>query len=185
MQRLPTPDPAILAPAGIDVALQSRRGFVTGAAALMGSVALIGGCASSPRGDGGSGSASRLDDAQAREVTMHAMTLVGTPYRWGGNTPSGGFDCSGLIVYVYLHSAQLGLPRTVAELQHAGEPIDRRSIRAGDLVFFGRRRGAATHAGIYVGDGRFVHAPSNGGRVGLSRMDTGYWGGQFLAVRRP
>jgi cell wall-associated NlpC family hydrolase len=184
MQRLPTADPAILAPAGIDPALQSRRGFVTGAAALIGSVALLGGCASSPRGDGSGGSVSRLDDVQAREVTMHAMTLVGTPYRWGGNTPDGGFDCSGLIVYVYRRSAQIGLPRTVAELQHAGEPVDRRSIRAGDLVFFGRRR-AATHAGIYVGDGRFVHAPSTGGRVGLSRMDTGYWGGQFLAVRRP
>ncbi|CAN7444529.1 C40 family peptidase [Pseudorhodoferax sp. LjRoot39] len=127
--------------------------------------------------------AGRLDPEGASDVAMHALGLVGTPYRYGGNTPDGGFDCSGLIGYVYRHGITPVLaPRTVAQLAGWGAEVERDTLRTGDLVVFGSR---ATHAGIYVGEGRFVHAPSTGGTVRLDRLDGPYWSRQPVAFRRP
>jgi cell wall-associated NlpC family hydrolase len=128
----------------------------------------------------------RLAPDAARDVAMHALGLVGTPYRYGGNTPDGGFDCSGLIGYVYRHGMTPVLaPRTVALLSDWGDEVDRAALRTGDLVVFGARRARPTHAGIYVGEGRFVHAPSTGGTVRLDRLDGPYWSRQQVAYRRP
>jgi cell wall-associated NlpC family hydrolase len=130
--------------------------------------------------------ASQLAPEDAQDVAMHAMGLVGTPYRYGGNTPEGGFDCSGLIGYVYRHSSKpVQAPRTVAQLSDWGSSVDRNSLRTGDLVVFGSRLSRPTHAGIYVGEGRFVHAPSTGGTVRLDRLDGPYWVRQSQAFRRP
>lgn len=128
--------------------------------------------------------ASRLRPEQANDVTLYALGLVGTPYRYGGNTPESGFDCSGLIKHVYQSRAGLNAPRTVAQLQHWGEPLPGEALRSGDLVLFAKR-GAPTHAGIYVGDGRFVHAPSTGGEVRLDTLNSRYWAAQRMAFRRP
>jgi cell wall-associated NlpC family hydrolase len=151
------------------------------AAALL----VLGGCASPPRAPEANNIASavpsRLSVDQANDVTLYALSLVGTPYRYGGNTPDGGFDCSGLIGYVYQSRAGLRLPRTVAQLQGEGQAVPRDQLRTGDLVVFGR----GTHAGIYVGEGRFVHAPSTGGEVRLDPLDTRYWASQKVAFRRP
>lgn len=150
------------------------------AAALL----VLGGCSTAPRAPAGgmvSELPSRLSLDQANDVTLYALSLVGTPYRYGGNTPDGGFDCSGLIAYVYQSRAGLRLPRTVAQLQSAGQAVPREALRTGDLVVFGR----GTHAGIYVGEGRFVHAPSTGGEVRLDPLDTRYWASQKVAFRRP
>ena len=125
-----------------------------------------------------------LSDEQAHDITIHALGLVGTPYRYGGNTPDSGFDCSGLIGYVYRSRAGKSPPRTVAQLDQWGLPIAAQSLRSGDLVVFGRGR-APNHAGIYVGEGRFVHAPSSGGTVRLDRLDAKHWAGQRPAFRRP
>jgi cell wall-associated NlpC family hydrolase len=126
---------------------------------------------------------SRLSSDAASDVAVHALGLVGTPYRYGGNTPDGGFDCSGLIGYVYRHGVMPVLaPRTVAQLSGWGAEVDRSILRTGDLVVFGAR---ATHAGIYVGEGRFVHAPSTGGTVRLDRLDGPHWSRQPVAFRRP
>ena len=116
-------------------------------------------------------------------VAMHAMGLVGTPYRYGGNTPESGFDCSGLIGYVHWESARVRMPRTVAELSGWGQPVPLDAVRTGDVAVF-TVRGRANHAGIYVGNGRFVHAPSSGGTVKLDRLDSGYWARQGLQFRR-
>ncbi len=124
-----------------------------------------------------------LTPAQADDIAIHALGLVGTPYRYGGNTPEGGFDCSGLIGYVYSSRAGRAPPRTVAQLGSFGEPVRADEIRTGDLVLFGR--GRPTHAGIYVGEGRFVHAPSTGGTVRLDALAGVYWSKQPLEVRRP
>lgn len=125
----------------------------------------------------------RLAPDAASDVAMHALGLVGTPYRYGGNTPDGGFDCSGLIGYVYRHGTTPVLPpRTVAQLADWGAEVGREALRTGDLVVFGSR---ASHAGIYVGEGRFVHAPSTGGTVRLDRLDGPYWSRQRVAFRRP
>lgn len=126
---------------------------------------------------------SDISDAQASDITINALGLVGTPYRYGGNTPEGGFDCSGLIGYVYRNQTDMKPPRTVAQLGGYGQPLDRAQLRSGDLVLFGR--GQPTHAGIYVGQGRFVHAPSTGGTVRLDRLDGPYWSRQMASFRRP
>jgi cell wall-associated NlpC family hydrolase len=126
----------------------------------------------------------RLSPDQAEDVTLYALGLVGTPYRFGGNTPDGGFDCSGLIDHVYQARVGLKAPRTVAKLQYWGEPVPNDALRSGDLVLFAQR-GGATHAGIYVGDGRFVHAPSTGGTVRLDDLNSRYWASQRTSFRRP
>jgi hypothetical protein len=122
----------------------------------------------------------------ANEVLMRAIGLVGTPYRYGGNTPEGGFDCSGLIVYVFREATGLGLPRTTRDLLDMQAPeVAEDELRPGDLVFFNtRRRARVSHAGIYVGEGRFVHAPSTGGTVRLDRMDNDYWSRRYVGARR-
>lgn len=120
----------------------------------------------------------------ALEVAFHAMSLVGTPYRLGGNTPQDGFDCSGLIRYVYLATTGKSLPRTVVQLSRIGQRIDLSQARAGDLVFFDTA-GAYSHAGIFVGNARFVHAPSTGGVVRIERIESPYWTRRFTAVVRP
>ncbi|PZQ57837.1 MAG: hydrolase Nlp/P60 [Variovorax paradoxus] len=150
--------------------------------------ALLAGCASPPTG-GRLPAAPRttyyppLTPSQSDDIAIHALGLVGTPYRYGGNTPDSGFDCSGLIGYVYRSRAGLVPPRTVAQLSGFGEPVGIDEIRTGDLVLFGR--GRPTHAGIYVGEGRFVHAPSTGGTVRLDQLAGVYWSKQPMEVRRP
>ncbi|QHI99919.1 hydrolase Nlp/P60 [Xylophilus rhododendri] len=124
-----------------------------------------------------------LSQEQSADIAVHALGLVGTPYRYGGNTPEGGFDCSGLIGYVYRLRAGIAPPRTTAELGDFGHSVGAGELRTGDLVIFGRFR--PTHAGIYVGDGRFVHAPSTGGEVRLDRLSSAYWSRQPVAFRRP
>lgn len=126
----------------------------------------------------------RLSVEQANDVTLHAISLVGTPYRWGGNTPESGFDCSGLIAYVYKAQAAIAAPRTVAALVQWGQAVPAAALRSGDLVVF-TQKGVANHAGIYVGEGRFVHAPSTGGTVRLDALGSGYWSRQPVSYRRP
>ncbi|MFC3606191.1 C40 family peptidase [Stutzerimonas tarimensis] len=122
----------------------------------------------------------------AHDVLFRALGLVGTPYRWGGNTPESGFDCSGLIGYVYNDVAGIALPRTTTEMSRmSAAQVKRDSLRAGDLVFFATNGGRrVSHAGIYVGDGRFVHAPSSGGTVRLDSLSNGYWQNTYLSARR-
>ncbi len=123
--------------------------------------------------------------ASADEVPLSAMSLIGTPYVWGGNTPESGFDCSGLIVYVYKGSG-IKLPRTTSAMSSMVSPsINRNALQAGDLVFFATNGGrTVSHAGIYVGDGRFVHAPSSGGVVKLNNLNENYWHKNFVLGKR-
>ena len=151
--------------------------------ALVAAVLLAAGCSSTPPRVARS-TPSVLTAEQASDIAIHALGLVGTPYRYGGNTPDSGFDCSGLIGYVYKSRAGVAPPRTVAQLNGFGQPIEADELRTGDLVVFGADR-APTHAGIYVGQGRFVHAPSTGGTVRLDQISAGYWARQKMAFRRP
>ncbi len=143
---------------------------------------LFTGCASRPPQERHANLPS-LSAEQSSDIAIHALGLVGTPYRYGGNTPDSGFDCSGLIGYVYKARAGVAPPRTVAQLAGFGEPINAQVLRTGDLVLFGGTR--PSHAGIFVGDGRFVHAPSTGGKVRLDRLDNPYWLHQSPTFRRP
>lgn len=124
------------------------------------------------------------DPAKANAVLMRALSLVGTPYRYGGNTPEGGFDCSGLVGFVYRDMLDLRLPRTAHELAGwEGPRIPPERLAAADLVFFGVG-GQVSHVGIYVGEGRFVHAPSTGGTVRLDRLDGPWWRDHYTGARR-
>lgn len=122
----------------------------------------------------------------ADDVLMRAIGLVGTPYRWGGNTPDSGFDCSGLIKYVYRDAAGISLPRSTREMIVMHAPtVDAKSLQSGDLVFFATNGGSqVSHAGIYVGEGRFVHAPSSGGTVRLDYLSNSYWAKAYLQAKR-
>jgi cell wall-associated NlpC family hydrolase len=124
------------------------------------------------------------DPAAANAVLMRAISLVGTPYTYGGNSPEGGFDCSGLVNYVFRDMLDLRLPRTSRALaEYQGPRIDARRLAPADLVFFGRG-GSVFHVGIYVGEGRFVHAPSTGGTVRLDHLDGPYWRDHYTGARR-
>ena len=124
------------------------------------------------------------DPAASNAVLMRAISLVGTPYQWGGNTPAGGFDCSGLVNYVYSDMLDLKLPRSSRDLAaYQGPRIAPDHLAAADLVFFGRA-GQVSHVGIYVGEGRFVHAPSSGGTVRLDRLDGPYWRDHYSGAKR-
>ena len=117
-------------------------------------------------------------------ILSKAVTLLGTPYRWGGTSPEGGFDCSGLVGYVFRTALGVELPRVSREMAKNGELVsDRAALIAGDLVFFGRR-GRVDHVGIYVGEGRFLHAPSTGKDVRVDNMSNSYWSGKFMQARR-
>jgi cell wall-associated NlpC family hydrolase len=122
---------------------------------------------------------------EANDILFRAIGLVGTPYHWGGNTPAGGFDCSGLVDYIYRTAARIQLPRT----SHEMASMDKRKVRrmtqlaSGDLVFFAIN-GGINHVGVYVGKGRFVHAPNSGGTVRLDDIDGPFWGNHFAYGRR-
>ncbi|MDO5610115.1 MAG: C40 family peptidase [Pseudomonadota bacterium] len=121
---------------------------------------------------------------QANSVLMRAISLVGTPYLWGGNTPESGFDCSGLVNYVFSDMLNLRLPRTSRELAALSAPaVDTGALATGDLVFFANA-GTVTHVGIYVGDGRFIHAPRTGGTVRMEQLDGRYWQARYAGARR-
>jgi cell wall-associated NlpC family hydrolase len=149
---------------------------------------ILGGCASS----GSDRSVAAKDygeagahSARSNEVLIRALGLVGTPYRYGGNTPAGGFDCSGLVDFVFLDAAGLRLPRGTRALVELDLPrIRRNKLQAGDLVFFNPGGGPASHIGIYVGEGRFVHAPSAGGTVRLDVLATDYWDRAYVEAKR-
>jgi cell wall-associated NlpC family hydrolase len=166
--------------------LNPQRRTLVNTLSLLPLAALVG-CATSVRdgpADADPPRESPMTDEQATEATLHAMALVGTPYRWGGNTPQSGFDCSGLIGYVYARASGITPPRTVRQISGWGQPVPASYLRSGDLVIFGSG-GNASHAGVYVGETRFVHAPSTGGTVRLNSVREPYWASRLMAYRRP
>ena len=114
-----------------------------------------------------------------------ALALRGTPYRPGGQLPATGFDCSGFVRYV-LRQHGIDVPRTVAAQFHAGIPIGRADIQAGDLVFFAITGAEPTHVGIAAepASKEFIHAPDEGASVRIERFDTKYWDARWLGARR-
>lgn len=118
------------------------------------------------------------------EISIQAMSLVGVPYRWGGNTPDSGFDCSGLVRYVVSRAASVNLPRTTADMSSRGESVEPDEIATGDLIFFNTTGRPHSHVGIYVGKLRFVNAPSTGGTVRIDYLTNPYWAKRFDGIRR-
>ena len=119
-----------------------------------------------------------------REIGLFALTLVGIDYLYGGESPERGLDCSGLIRYVFQHVTGVTLPRTAQELSRIGKDIRAADLEPGDLVFFNTRRFAFSHVGIYLGNDRFIHAPSRGGEVGVASLGSAYWQQRYNGARR-
>ena len=118
------------------------------------------------------------------DIVVRALTLIDTPYRHGGSTPQTGFDCSGLVRYVYNAVAARQLPRRSEDIGKLGESITRSQLEPGDLVFFNTLARAYSHVAIYIGEGRFLHAPARGGRVRIEALDDRYWRARFDGARR-
>ena len=113
-----------------------------------------------------------------------AMGFIGVPYRRGGNSVETGFDCSGLVRTIYEQAKGLALPRRANEQAAATEVIDKKDLQPGDLVFFNTMRRAFSHVGIYLGDGKFIHAPRSGAQVRVEDMQKSYWQRRFNGARR-
>ncbi len=123
---------------------------------------------------------------KVQAVLQRALALMGTPYRWGGTSPDSGFDCSGLVGYVFRTALGIELPRVSRDMvaQADAELVSNRDeLRQGDLVFFGLK-GRINHVGIYVGEGRFLHSPSRGKDVRVDSLITGYWANRYMNGRR-
>ena len=120
----------------------------------------------------------------AQDVALFALGMIGVDYRFGGETPARGLDCSGLIRYVFQEVTGVTLPRTSREMSRLGEKVAIADLAPGDLVFFNTRRFSFSHVGLYLGDNRFIHAPSTGGEVEVSTLTQAYWQRHFDGARR-
>jgi len=120
----------------------------------------------------------------AEELVTRAMGLLGVPYKFGGNSEVKGLDCSGLVRNVYEKTFGMVLPRRAEEQAAATETIARTELKPGDLVFFNTMKRAFSHVGIYVGDGKFIHAPRKGKSVKIDDMRSAYWQKRFNGARR-
>lgn len=134
-------------------------------------------CASTPKN-----SQVAVEKSASDRAAAHAAAMVGKPYRYGGTSPAG-FDCSGLVQFSY-KQAGLALPRETADQRRASQRVKLAELKRGDLLFFDERGRKASHVGIYVGERRFVHAPSSGKSVRNDSLDNPYWKKSLSEVRR-
>jgi cell wall-associated NlpC family hydrolase len=122
--------------------------------------------------------------AERSEALLQALLALGLDYRYGGNSPVTGFDCSGLVAHVYREAWGIDLPRNTLAQSKSGVPVSLSELQAGDLVFYDTLKRPYSHVGIYLGDGRFVHAPKSGARVRVESLESSYWARRFNGARR-
>ncbi len=120
----------------------------------------------------------------AGDLMMRALSLIGVRYRYGGNSPQTGLDCSGLVRLVFQDTLGLILPRRAEEMSRVGAAVPKSELQPGDLVFYNTLRRTFSHVGIYLGEGRFIHAPASGGKVRIENMHMPYWTQRFNGARR-
>ncbi|MBJ7265231.1 MAG: C40 family peptidase [Burkholderiaceae bacterium] len=165
--------------------------FVIASAALIVGLASIHGTAEASRTTSAlpslKGLTEQVDfgDSLRERVVQAGMEAIGTPYVFGGDDPEDGFDCSGLVSFVFKEIAGLNLPRRAIEQRAEGKNVSRAKLQPGDLVFFAttRNRARVSHVGIYIGDGKFVHAPRRGSNVKVSSMGEAYWSKRYKGAR--
>ena len=120
---------------------------------------------------------------KGNEVMLFALGLLDTGYRFGGKNPDAGLDCSGMVSYIFNQAAGVRVDGSAADIARKGRPIGRDALRPGDLVFFNTRNAPFSHVGVYIGDERFIHAPSSNGRVRIDQMNARYYAQRFEAAR--
>ncbi|MDO8989595.1 MAG: C40 family peptidase [Sideroxyarcus sp.] len=118
------------------------------------------------------------------DLVMYALSLADTPYRYGGKSAGSGFDCSGFVGHVYLHTLDIKLPRTTREISRVGKPISQGELNPGDLVFYNTQNSSFSHVGVYIGEGKFVHSPKSGDSVRTEQMQMRYWKTRYDGARR-
>jgi cell wall-associated NlpC family hydrolase len=127
--------------------------------------------------------APRTVSEKGNEVALYALGLIDTGYKFGGKNPEAGLDCSGMVSYIYGQAAGLKVQGSAADIARNGRPIERAALRPGDLVFFNTRNRAYSHVGIYLGEARFVHAPSTNGKVRIDHLNDRYYALRYEAAR--
>ena len=115
---------------------------------------------------------------------MRSLGLLGIDYKWGGNTPEEGMDCSGFIRYVFRDALGLALPRRSEDISAFGDPVERENLIAGDLVFFNTMGRPFSHVGLYIGNQQFIHAPSTGNVIRVDSIRVNYWARRYDGARR-
>lgn len=138
---------------------------------------LLAACGTMPRQQ------ARRASEQGNEVALYALGLIGTGYRFGGKNPEAGLDCSGMVSYIYRNAAGVNVSGSAADIARRGKEIPRSDVRPGDLIFFNTMNRSFSHVGIYIGDARFVHAPSSNGRVRIDRLDNRYYAQRYEMTR--
>ena len=151
-------------------------------AIALGLLALVGGCAG-PSRQPWQAAIPPIDTSKRSEVVMTALSLLETDYRYGGARPVRGFDCSGLVKFVFQAAAQTPLPHNTAAIADLSRPIRRSRLQPGDLVFFNTLNQSNSHMGIYLGEDRFINAPSTGGRVRIDSLKNSYYARHFESAR--
>lgn len=140
-------------------------------------ILLLSACASA-KSDG------RIADSATQNLASYARSLIGVPYKFRGDSPSSGFDCSGFVSHVFRHTLGIKLPRSSRAISHVGQAVPKADLRIGDLVFFDTQQQRSSHVGIYMGDDHFIHAPSSGGNVRMENMRDAYWKKHYDGARR-
>lgn len=147
---------------------------------------LLAACGSAPPSPRPSSDALARSEAYSRqgnEVTLFALGLIDTGYRFGGKNPEAGLDCSGMVSYIYNHAAGVTIKGSAADIARRGRPIERNELRPGDLVFFNTRNFRFSHVGVYIGGDRFIHAPSSNGHVRIDQMSARYYAQRYETAR--
>ncbi len=122
--------------------------------------------------------------AERSEALLQALLALGLDYRYGGNSPATGFDCSGLVAHVYQQAWGIRLPRNTKAQSEAGVAVSLAELQPGDLVFYDTLKRPYSHVGIYLGDGKFVHAPKSGAQVRVESVKSAYWVQRYNGARR-
>ncbi|MDR1275525.1 MAG: C40 family peptidase [Candidatus Accumulibacter sp.] len=125
----------------------------------------------------------RVSSEKGRDVVLFAMGLIDVAYRFGGKNPEAGLDCSGMVSYVYREAIGLNITGRAVDIARKGRSIGRGELRPGDLVFFNTLNAPFSHVGIYIGEERFIHAPSTNSRVRIESMRSSYYAKRFHAAR--
>lgn len=150
---------------------------------LMVALTLLAACSSTPDYAPRAATPAPRQDTQTPHAGVRiAVSMLGSPYRYGGSSPHG-FDCSGLVYYSY-RRAGIHVPRTTYAQMNAANRVRLRDLAAGDLLFFRLGRQPVSHVAIYTGDGQFIHAPSSGKRVSYGSMSDAYWKTRLVAAGR-
>lgn len=168
-----------------------HRTASTGRLVLLTLAVLLAACASSPppqkTGKPPARPGISLGGLQAegvgREILMYTLSLLDIDYKFGGNNPEAGLDCSGMVAYIYQNAAKVKLPHNAAQIANLARPISNSQLRVGDLVFFNTLGRSFSHMGIYIGDGKFVHAPRSNSVIRVDRLDNSYFAARYEGAR--